>query len=124
MAWLFKSERSADAAGLLRLLEEREAVVPSLWHLEVANALLVAERRREWPPRKVAEFLADLAGLPIYTDETLPPANEAHALGRRFGLTAYDAAYLALAARERLPLATFDTALVRAAQKAGVQTLH
>lgn len=123
MAWLFAEEHGADSAALLRLLDDGEALVPSLWHLDVANALLVGERRRRIAGDDAARFLALLANLPIFTEEVLPTAVEAHALARRFDLTAYDAAYLALAARATLPLATFDAALRRVAGAAGIAVL-
>jgi predicted nucleic acid-binding protein len=92
-------------------------VVPAHWRLEVGNALLMAERRGRIRAGRVDAVWRLLAALPIEVDaETNARAWEGAAeLARRHGLTLYDAAYLELAARRRLPLATFDGALVRAA---------
>jgi predicted nucleic acid-binding protein len=101
---------------------EGGAVVPSLWRLEVANALLMAERRRRIDPVRRREGLALIAALPIEVDlgtwdrawhDILP-------LAARFRLTAYDAAYLELAQRIGLPLATLDEDLGAAAAQLGV----
>lgn len=120
MAWLFDEDRSAEAVRLLGLLDHDGAVVPSLWHLEIANTLLIAERRRQIDATVSARFLDFLAALPIRTDTSFPSAADAHALATQYALTACDAAYLALAAREAVALATFDRALARAADAAGV----
>jgi predicted nucleic acid-binding protein len=97
--------------------------VPSLWTLEVANALLVGERRRRTTPADAARFLAILATFPITVDDR----TAAHAwretthLARAHGLTAYDAAYLELAICLGVPLATLDDKLIAAAVAVGVQ---
>ena len=96
--------------------------VPSHWALEVANGLLVAERRKRLSRADVAEAADVLGQLPIETDaETGRRAiGETAALARQYGLTVYDAAYLELALRRGAALATSDAVLARAARKAGV----
>ena len=90
------------------------AVVPAIWHLEVANSLQSAIRRGRITTTDRQGTLADLARLPIEIDvETATAAWEGTlALADRFGLTTYDAAYLDLAIRRHLPLATLDRQLV------------
>ena len=122
LAWLFEDENSDQATNVLLQVTEIGATVPSLWRLEVANALQMAVRRG----RIDAEFrdasLADLAALSIVVDsETDYQAwsTTLHLAGY-CKLTLYDAAYLELAQRLNLPLATLDQALVNAAAGIGV----
>jgi len=96
--------------------------VPPLWPLEVANALLVGERRSRITPAETARFLAILATFPITVDdETVAHAwlDTMH-LARAQNLSSYDAAYLELALRRGLPLAALDGKLKTAAQAVGV----
>ena len=122
MAWLFPDEATEATARLRDSLAEARAFVPSLWPVEVANVLLAATRRGrvgvdEWP-----EICAHLEVLPIEID----PVSTARVWGavielaNRHGLSVYDAMYLELAVRMRLPLATLDRALAAAGQAAGV----
>ena len=99
--------------------------VPSHWALEVANGLLVAERRKRLSRADVAEAADVLGQLPIETDaETGRRAiGETAALARQYGLTVYDAAYLELALRHGAALATSDAALARAARRAGLEVI-
>jgi predicted nucleic acid-binding protein len=118
LAWTLPGEaHAAPAAALLARLAEEAALVPSLWRLEVGNALLTAERRGRLRPERVAAAWRLLAELPIELDAETPARAWAGTaeLARRHGLTLYDAAYLELAARRALPLATFDALLARAA---------
>ena len=125
LAWIYGDETTAAIRAVFDQVADAGAVVPSLWRLEVANSLTMAVRRN----RIDAEFrhaaLADLALLDISTD----PHTDGHAwsetlhLADRFRLTLYDAAYLELAQRRKLPLATLDQELCAAAQAAGTQTL-
>ena len=103
-------------------LAEDEALVPALWPLEVANVLLVSERRRQLSHADARRFLELIAELPVEVDRapTIREMREVFALGHAHRLSAYDAAYLALAVRERLPLATRDGPLRAAARAAGV----
>ncbi len=125
LAWLHGDERTPDIEAIFDRVAENGALVPSLWHLEIANGLTVSVRRGRLSASERAELLANLAYFDIAIDED----TEHHAwkatmtLADLHGLTIYDAAYLELAQRRRLPLATLDKALIRAAQAAGVETL-
>lgn len=124
-AWCFEDEADPGADALLDGLQRQGCMVPSLWPLEVANVLLQAERRGRITLAAVDGRLASFARLPITVDPT--PWQHLRgavlALARLHGLTAYDAAYLELAIRLGLPLATRDKALVRAGVAAGVVVL-
>jgi predicted nucleic acid-binding protein len=124
-AWCFEDEASAATDALLDRVKLNGAVVPALWHLELGNVLVVAERRGRTIQGGIAARFALLAQLPIAVDpETTGRAwREIVNLARSEGLTAYDAAYLELAIRRGLPLATRDAALLGAARRTGVATL-
>lgn len=125
LAWVHGDERTSTIAAVFDRVAERGAVVPSLWHLEVANRLTVAVRRERISPAERADVLADLAQLDIAVDDE----TERHAwkatmqLADLHSLSVHDAAYLELAQRKRLRLMTLDKALIRAAQGAGVEAL-
>ena len=125
LTWCYPDEHSAFAYKVLDQLEHRQAIVPSLWALEIANALLVGERRHRLTASAVAQFLELLSGLPIDTDaQTARRAfSTTLQLARDHNLSAYDATYLELAMREGLTLATLDTQLKSAARSAGVKLL-
>ncbi len=125
MRWLLESEKPSDqlyAESVLLTLSDTDALVPSLWHLEASNVLLSAEKRGEIHSGEVETFLSHLESLPIYVDaHTAQQAfNRTHALARAFKLSNYDAAYLELALREGLPMATLDKDLIKAAKKSNV----
>jgi predicted nucleic acid-binding protein len=123
LGWMLPGEADAERARRLAgLVAEEGAVVPGHWRLEVANTLLMAERRGRLPPDRADALLARLAALPVSIDpETAARAwDTCTALVRRHRLSLYDAAYLELAARRGLPLASFDAALLRAAAAEGV----
>ncbi len=124
-AWLFEDEAHPDTDNLLELLREEGALVPNLWHLEVANVLVQAEKRQRITMAQISVRLELLANLPIVTDtETGPRAfREILTLARKENLSSYDAAYLELAVRRGLPLATKDKALIRAAKSSEIKTL-
>jgi len=127
LAWIFERTDPGENALADQLLDEiaiQPVRVPSLWHLEVANALLVAERRGVAKEAKVIDYRQRLARLPIMTDEIEISLRQEMimALGRQFQLTAYDATYLELALRTGSTLATFDAKLASAMQRAGGKT--
>ena len=100
------------------------AVVPPLWELEFANGVLMAERRRIIDATIGDESLAEMERLRragVEMDSAAPPIRDVLEVSRNYQLTVYDAAYLELAQREALPLATLDKALRTAAGKAGVK---
>lgn len=125
MAWCFEDEADKYADSILDMLASAEAVVPSIWALEVANVLLVGKRRNMLKAADTARFVELLRELPIAVDnETSDHATrEILSIGREQGLSSYDAAYLELAMRHGLALATRDTALRKAAKKSGVKLI-
>jgi predicted nucleic acid-binding protein len=122
MAWCFDDEATPYTNAVRDRLADMRAVVPSLWPLEVANATIVGERRKRLDEARTLRFLAILKGLPIAIDaETSDKAfSEIVHLARAHNLSAYDAAYLELAIRRGLPLATLDGKLKTAARAVGV----
>jgi predicted nucleic acid-binding protein len=109
------------------LLGGAQAVVPALWHAEMANGLIVAERRRVLTASDVSDCLTDLAILQaraIETSSRPTSLRQALTLARAFQLSAYDALYLDAAQAEELSLATLDLALRSAAPRAGVELLR
>jgi predicted nucleic acid-binding protein len=122
MAWSFEDESDEYADAVLDQLATASAVVPTLWPLEVANALLMGERRKRSTEAETIKWTGILALLPIVLDgETNAHAwSDTLNLARGHNLTAYDAAYLELAIRRRLPLATIDGKLKLAAEAVGV----
>ena len=110
MAWCFEDECDEYADAVLGALEQGEAFVPCVWPLEVANVLLVAERRERLSAAAAAQFLTLVSGLGVEVVHDSPARNwsATRDLARRVGLSAYDASYLDLAMRVGLPLATRD----------------
>ncbi|HEY5456219.1 MAG TPA: type II toxin-antitoxin system VapC family toxin [Acidothermaceae bacterium] len=123
MAWCFQDEATQATEAVLDLLREDQVVVPAIWPLEVANVLLVAERRGRLSEAQASRFLELLAQLPINVDTSPTDLAGIVATGRRHTLSSYDAAYLLLAERLGTTLATLDKPLAKAARKAGVQLL-
>lgn len=120
MAWCFEDEATEQTDRVLDHLRAEVAIVPALWQLEVANVLLVAERRNRISEAQATHFLDLLRQLPIQVDATPVDTGAIIAAGRRHGLSAYDASYLVLAERLAAPLATGDRALAAACRTAGV----
>jgi predicted nucleic acid-binding protein len=123
LAWCFEDEATAATDALLKSLKEgSDAIVPAHWPMEITNGLLMAVRRGRISEDKARRFLDDLGALPIRmeADAIVPTCSSVFVLGQQHRLTAYDAAYLELAIRRNLSLATTDEALSRAAGKAGV----
>lgn len=122
MAWSFEDESNDYADAVLDRLATTRAVVPGLWPLEVANALLMGERRMRSTEAETIKWTGMLVSPPIVIDgETNAHAwSDTLNLARGHNLTAYDAAYLELAIRLGLPLATIDAKLKVAAENVGV----
>ncbi|WP_420442753.1 type II toxin-antitoxin system VapC family toxin [Candidatus Palauibacter sp.] len=123
MAWVFPDEATEETARLRDALRDGRAFVPALWPIEVANVLLFAARRgriaeTDWP-----RVWGNLETLPI----TIDPVSTSRIRGTVLdtahanGLSVYDATYLELASRMRLPLATLDRSLGEAARAAGLE---
>lgn len=128
MRWLFGDGKSSSlqyASEVLDAMLAGNAIVPTIWGLEVANVISRAEAQNLTTEARSEAFLEMLAGAAIEVDE----ASTGHALSsvlnlaRRYKLSAYDAAYLELALRQGIALATLDTDLRKAAKKAGVKIL-
>lgn len=121
LSWCLADESEEYAADVLRALQMHTALVPVLWPFEVANGLWMSERRNRMTLADIQRALADLAALPIEIEGGgyLRARGEVLALARQEGLTCYDAAYLELAMREGLPLASLDGQLRDAAGRVG-----
>lgn len=125
MRWLLASLKESDqtyAEAVLQSLVATEALAPHLWHLEAANVLIGAEKRGVLKTGEVERFITQLEALPIQIDPLTSHQafSRTLSLSRAYNLSSYDAAYLELAIREGLPLATLDGDLRKAAQRADV----
>jgi predicted nucleic acid-binding protein len=114
--WAFRDESDPRADAAFELLRRESALVPSLWWYEIRNVILVNERRGRILQPHVDVFLHEIGSMEIIADLS---ADESAicALARKHRLTFYDATYLELACRERLPLATLDNALAASARR-------
>lgn len=122
LCWAFADEEHPVASAALDRVQHGEARVPGLWWFEVRNSLVVNERRGRLTEAGTSSFLRNLAQLAIHVDRA--PAEAALlTLARQHRLTVYDAAYLELAQRDGLALATLDVALRQAATTVGVPLL-
>ena len=126
LAWCFRDEQTASVQNLLEELQQGSATVPTLWPLEVANGLALAERRKRITAAESAQLVALFATLDIIIDaETTSRAfTRILDLAREERLTAYDASYLELAMRLGIPLASKDRHLCDAAERVGVNVLR
>ncbi len=125
LAWCFEDEQTSTVLELLDRVVANGAIAPLLWPLEALNGLFAAERRRRLDATRRVRLAAFLRELPIRLDgDTADQAwGETARLAGQFKLTVYDAAYLELAQRRRLPLASLDKDLRRAAAASGVEVL-
>ncbi|MCL5102673.1 MAG: type II toxin-antitoxin system VapC family toxin [Armatimonadetes bacterium] len=125
MSWCFEDEGDSYARFVQDEIGSRGVIVPSIWCMELINALVVGERRGRLAPAESAEFLSMIRKLPIEA-EAVPPKqtlDDILSLARSHNLSAYDAAYLQLAMRSHLPIATLDVRLADAARQIGVPLL-
>lgn len=125
MAWLFEDETCKRSEEVLARFEAERALVPDLWLLEVANVLLVGERKKRVAEAQSRRFVSLLNDLPI---EIAPPTaqdvfGDTLSLAREHGLSSYDAAYLDLAIRRGVALATLDKKLQQTAKRIGVEVI-
>jgi predicted nucleic acid-binding protein len=128
MAWCFTEEATEFTNALLSRLSNLtdSAIVPALWLYEVVNVVELAIRKGRIPREKALAFLESLADLPIEVEN--PSRTQVfvivRALAGEYQLTGYDAAYLELAIRHKLSIASLDKALARSALAAGVNTVQ
>lgn len=122
-AWLLEEDLPASIKLVLARLEDNEAIVPVLWHMEIRNVLLVARRRGRLGSSSVSVRLNALSDLPIRTDANLD-LEVAFAQAEKHSLSIYDAVYLELAKRLSLPMATLDKALAKATVAEGLTLIQ
>lgn len=126
MRWLFgdgKPETLDYAVSVLDAMKETRAVVPSIWGLEVANVIAKAEAK-SWISEARSEVFLDMLqdiDIEVDADTFIYALSDTLQLARQYKLSAYDAAYLELALRKNLPLATLDEDLQKAARQTGVK---
>jgi len=120
--WLFDDEGNSYAAQALMQLEQGSAIVPQLWHFEIRNCLLVAERKKRITQNDSLARLDALNDLPIQTDME-PDFDIAFGFARKYALSFYDALYLELASRLQIPLASLDKQLIGAASSSAGEDL-
>ena len=122
MSWFFEDETDAYAAAVEAAIPDLEFWVPGHWSLEIVNTALVGIRRGRTTDQKVSGLGALITTYPVVMDpETANAAwGETLRLAKLYNLASYDAAYLELALRRKLPLATLDRPLAKAAELAGV----
>jgi predicted nucleic acid-binding protein len=127
LAWVLDNPIPPYAMDVRRALGNgKRGLVPALWHLEIANGLISAERRQDLVGADLMDALATIqatAAQVLDTDMTLIALAEALTNARSFQWTAYDSVYLNLAQRDRLPLATLDKRLRTAATRAGIPAM-
>lgn len=125
LSWCFADEFTPTTNELLEGLVKDRAYGPSIWFLEVGNILMGAERRKRITYARIAQFLEQLIKLNIQVDNETAKKGfyEILSLTHSEGLTTYDAAYLDLALRKGLPLATKDVQLHKVADRLGVKVI-
>ena len=128
LSWCFPGDPTEDTPYcrlILAKLAKDDAVVPEIWAFKLANIIFVAcNRRKRITQKQIDEYLQRLRALPIRVEHSDLWANVSlESLARKWNLSAYDAAYLDLALRRRLPLATTDDELRKAATAVGIRVL-
>ncbi len=118
--WFLENRASAYSDAIIERLRDDRAVVPALWELEFTNVLRTACLRQRMTAEAAQRVIAQIVSLPIDIDRQPVPASQILGLALRFGLSSYDAAYLELALRLQLPIATGDGPLRAAALASGV----
>jgi predicted nucleic acid-binding protein len=129
LSWLFprvKLEEAALADQALDAMASQPAIVPALWHAEIANGLLAAERRKVVNQAQTFDYLGRLSRLAIRTDEVSVAVRReiVMSLAREHSLNAANATYLDVALRFGATLASFDSTLVAAMRRAGGTVLE
>lgn len=123
LAWCFQDEISDYADSVLVSLEGKTILVPAVWSLEIANAILVGERKKRLRQPEIRRFTTLLESLSLVQEMRPVGENVSNVLpvAREYGLSAYDAAYLELSIRRGAAIATLDGRLQKAAKQAGVE---
>jgi predicted nucleic acid-binding protein len=121
VAWFVKAQATAESERLLDRASRETVHVPPLWLSEFVNALVTLERRRRLPAAEVDDALRAIGDFDLVTERNGLTAEALASLARKHTLTAYDATYLSLALRLKLPLACKDGSLRDAAARAGVK---
>ncbi|MFT3741412.1 MAG: type II toxin-antitoxin system VapC family toxin [Gammaproteobacteria bacterium] len=126
MSWCFEDEKTQYSEKILASLNGHVAKVPPLWPIEVSNVLLLTIRKQCISPLIAHQFKSALATLPIEIEEaaTKRVFDTVFTLAQELKLTAYDATYLELAQREKIPLASLDKQLIHAAEKMNIPLFH
>jgi predicted nucleic acid-binding protein len=119
MAWCFQDETNEYTEAVLESLETSNAVVPSLWQLEVSNVLLMAQKRKRITDNGIFHFLSLLEELPIVIVPSELTMKDTILLSQKYQLTAYDASYLNMCLYHDIPMATLDKKLEKAALSSG-----
>jgi predicted nucleic acid-binding protein len=126
-SWCFPgdpTENTPYSQRILSKLSSDDALVPEIWGYEIANILCVAFRKGRISQQQIEEYLLRLASLPIHVESSdLWTKVGLESKARNWGLSAYDAAYLDLALRRNLALATADTSLKKAAEDQGIKVI-
>jgi predicted nucleic acid-binding protein len=120
--WALADESSPLAEIAANRLKSEIALVPHIWWYEIRNLLVISERRQRITAADSAQYLKLLSAYPIQV-ESIEDEDAIFRCARQYRLSFYDAAYLAVALRNHLPLATLDKALQAAALAAGVALL-
>jgi predicted nucleic acid-binding protein len=128
VSWCFPGNPEEDtrySRHILTLLATHDAVVPEIWAFEIANSIFVSfNKRKRITERQIADYLRRLKDLPISVEGRGLWSNvDLEALSRRWNLSSYDAAYLDLALRKSVPLATIDRDLKNTAVAQGIEVL-
>ena len=118
--WFLENQATPYADAIIERLRDDRAAVPALWELEFTNVLRTACLRQRMTAEAAQRVIAQIVSLPIDVDRQAVPASAILGLALRFGLSSYDAAYLELALRLQLPIATGDGPLRAAALASGV----
>lgn len=122
IAWCLSDENSGYADKVLDLLIKEQAIVPSLWHLEIINVLQVAQRKNRVSKKQISVILEKLGQLNIETDKMTVNISDIDFVDfvQKYQMTSYDGAYLEIAKREKLPLATLDKRMKFVASELGL----
>jgi len=120
-AWFFADAGEAYSRQVAKFLIAGVAYVPVLWKLELANALLIGERRRRIAREHIEKGLTEIEALDIREDEDDLRPLDLVRLANAWNLSVYDATYVQLAQRMQLPLATLDDSMNAAARAGGIK---